>query len=234
MKAATKRRYWKPWEEQFLREHYADKHTHAIAVALDREPKQIHSKAIALGLHKSRELIAAMARDASRRPDHGGRAHQFAPGLTPWNKGATFVAGGRSAETRFKPGSKPHTWVPIGSYRIVINKNGGPQLERKVNDNPGPTSVRWTPVHRLVWEAAHGPVPDGHIVVFKPGMRTTEPDEITVDRLECITRQQLMQRNTIHNLPPEFAEVARLKAVLHRAINTRNRKEGRATEPAEA
>lgn len=41
---------------------------------------------------------------------------------------------------------------------------------------------------RRVWERVHGPVPEGHTVVFRPGMRTTANAEITVDRLECIVR----------------------------------------------
>jgi hypothetical protein len=35
----------------------------------------------------------------------------------------------------------------------------------------------WVAVHRLVWEQAHGPVPPGHIVVFRPGRHTTDLDE---------------------------------------------------------
>jgi len=227
------RRYWTPAEEALMREHYATRRTDELARELGRDPKRVLAKAASMGLKKTRELKSEMAREHSARPDHGGRAHQFKPGLVPWNKGTHFDSGGRSAETRFKPGQKPHTWVPVGSYRIVQNKSGGPQLERKVNDLPGPNSVRWHPVHRLVWEEAHGPVPDGYIVVFRAGKKTTELADITLDAVECITRAELMRRNTIHRLPPEFAEVARLKATLQRVINTRTRKDGQAAKPAE-
>jgi hypothetical protein len=226
-----KRRYWTPAEEALLRERYATTRTDELARQFGRPAGQVLRKANSMGLSKSRDLIVQMLREAVERPDHPSRAHRLKKGHVPANKGIKRPPGwapGRMAEGQFKPGLKPHTWVPVGSLRIVNNKNGGPELQRKVNDDPGPSSVRWKPVARLVWEAEHGPVPDGMIVVFRPGMRTTDPDLITIDRLDCITRIDLMRRNSVHNLPPEFAEVARLKAVLHRAINTRAKKEATA------
>ena len=163
-----KRRTWLTWEVEFLRRVYADHHTHAIAAVLRMDPKRVTSKAQNLGLHKSHELVAHMAREAMRRPDHGVRAHSFAPGHVPWNKGTRFVAGGRSAETRFRPGNHPHTWVPVGTLRIHQGKNGGTGLQRKVADDAGPKTARWKPVARIVWEDAQGPVPPDHIVVFRP------------------------------------------------------------------
>jgi len=219
-----RRRYWTPAEEELLRRRYADTPTELLAKALERDVKGVLAKANSMGLHKSRELIAEIARERSRRPDHGGRVTMFRPGLVPWNKGSSYTARGRCAETQFKPGHKPHTWQPVGSYRIVVSKTGGRHLELKVCDDPGPNSVRWKPVHRLVWEAEHGPVPAGHVVTFREGRRTLDAAEITLDAVELITREELMRRNTVHNLPPEFAEIARLKAVLHRAINDKTRR----------
>lgn len=227
------RRYWKPWEEEMLRLNYADSHNSDLAQVFGCTPERVAAKASAMGLKKSREYLAAEARKHTLKPGHPSHAYRFQRGAAPANKGVKHPPGwapGRMREGQFKAGHKPHTWVPVGSYRIVKNKSGGEQLERKVNDMPGPTCVRWHPVHRLVWEAAHGPVPDGHIVVFKPGRRSTELEHITLDAVECITRVELMRRNTIHHLPPEFAEVARLKAVLHRTINTKLRKDGRADQ----
>ena len=42
-------------------------------------------------------------------------------------------------------------------------------LYRKVN-NDLPIHHRFRSVHGLVWEAAHGPIPSGHKVVFRPGL----------------------------------------------------------------
>ena len=40
--------------------------------------------------------------------------------------------------------------------------------------------------------------------MFKPAWPAPTPDEITIDRVELITRAELMWRNTRHNLPPEI------------------------------
>lgn len=212
------KRWWTPEEEQHMRDHYADTLTVDLARQFGCDPKRVLAKANSMGLHKSIALIAATARERTTRPGHGSHATRRQPGQEPWNKGSHYVAGGRSAETRFKPGSRPHTWVPIGSYRIVEGV-----LERKVNDLPGPNTVRWKPVSRLVWEAEHGPIPAGHSVVFRPGRKTTDLALITPDALECLSRVELMQRNTIHQLPPEFADIARLRGVLHRTINRKTK-----------
>lgn len=230
--SARKRRAWLPWEREFVRANYAASSTLDLARVLGRSPKSVYSQAREMGLAKSREAIAAMAREAALRPVHGGVATRFAAGQQPWNKGTHWVAGGRSAETRFRAGNRPHTWVPVGSYRCVVNKSGGPELQRKINDDPGPSSVRWRPVAQIVWEEAHGPTPPGRIVVFRDGRRTIDPAWITPDALECITRRELMARNTIHRLPPHVAEVARLRGVLKRVTDARERNEHQESQTA--
>ena len=75
-------------------------------------------------------------------------------------------------------------------------------------------------MHRLVWEAACGAVPDGHIVVFRPGRKTTDPDKITLDALELLTRAENMRRNSVHSkYPPEVARLVQLRGALTRQIN---------------
>ena len=212
--------FWTPEHVAHLKAHYADTLTVDLAPLYGRTIKQVLAKANALGLHKSIELIAEMARERPSRPGHGSQATRIQPGQEPWNKGTHYTAGGRSAETRFKPGVRPHTWVPIGSYRVVE----GLVLVQKVNDLPGPDSVRWKPVSRLVWEAANGPIPDGHAVVFKPGRQTVELAGITPDALECLSRAELMRRNSFRTtLPPEWQKVVQLRGVLTRTINRKTK-----------
>ncbi|MEN1942689.1 HNH endonuclease signature motif containing protein [Luteimonas sp. MJ293] len=82
----------------------------------------------------------------------------------------------------------------------------------------------WRPVRVLVWEAAHGPVPEGHVVRFKDGCASTNPDEITADKLECITRAENMKRNSYwETLPPDAARLVQLRSALNRRINTLTR-----------
>lgn len=213
----VRRRYWQPWEEQLLREEYADTQTKAIASVLGRHVRGVYQKAADLGLKKSAEY---MSYEVASRIAGGkkGAATRFKTGLVPWNKGKAHPTTGRAVETQFKPGQMSgrakELWQPIGTYRV--NPDG--YLDVKVADD-GPPQKRWERVHRLVWEQANGPIPEGHIVVFKPGRRTTELEAITADGLECITRTELVTRNSIHRYPPELKHAIRLVAKLKRRID---------------
>lgn len=212
------RRPWTEVELEMLRRYYADSLTADLAQVLDRPITQVYSRAVKLGLRKSE---AFQASDKSGRLLKGGKLSvqtQFKPGLVPWNKGTKGIAGVQEAcrATQFKPGVRPHTWKPVGSYRV----NADGYLDQKVSDTGyGPRD--WRGVHRLVWEAANGPTPEGMVVVFKPGRHTTDPTLVTLDAVECITRRELMARNTVHNLPKPLAELVQLRGVINRQINRR-------------
>lgn len=211
-----KRHPWTTEQVEKLKRLYADMPTAELAKLIGRKLNGVYAKANALGLEKSAAFKASVSSGRIQRGQQNNamRATQFKPGQMPWNKGSNYVAGGRSAETRFKPGSRPHTWVPVGSYRVTMG-----QLERKVNDLPDNSCVRWHSVSRLVWEAAHGPVPAGHIVIFRPGQRTTVLELITLDRLECISRAENAQRNHPRNLSPEYAKLVHIKGQITRQVN---------------
>lgn len=215
----AKRKHWTPIELDLLRVNYASTLTRDIAQALGCSQSAVYQKAHQLGLFKAPEFVAEMARKAMENPDHGGRKFLLKKGNVPANKGMKHSKGwapGRMASTQFKKGTMPHTWLPVGSYRINSGAGG---LEYKFSDEPGPYTKRWVPVHRKVWIEANGPVPEGHAVVFKPGRKTTDPTLITLDAVECITRRELMARNTVQNLPKELAELVQLRGALNRQIN---------------
>jgi hypothetical protein len=138
----------------------------------------------------------------------------------PANKGLRRPgwAPGRMKETQFKKGERRGVAVrlyrPIGTERI--SKDG--YLERKVNDDL-PLQRWWRAVHLLVWEAAHGRVPKGHAIVFRNG----DKRDIRLDNLQCISRRELMARNTVHNLPKPLAETIQLLGALNRQIRRRTR-----------
>ena len=221
------RRYWSDQEIELVRQRYADTPTAELAAQLGRPADAVYRLATKLELKKDPALLSAMARERSARPDHGGRATRFQKGLVPPNKGKKMPKGwapGDMATTQFKKGHKPHTWVPVGS--LTVNPDG--ILDQKVSEEPGPRHTRWKPVHRLVWERANGPVPEGHVVVFRPGRKTTDPALITLDALELIPRTELMKRNSFHNWPKPLEEVVLLRGRLQRQINKRA-KEAEAT-----
>lgn len=173
-----------------------------------------------MGLKKTRETIARLAKQAMGDPHHPAKKHHFKPGHETWNKGMNWDSGGNSHKTRFKPGDKPHTTLPIGAYRLVHESSTGRMVaEKKTSDAKGSNSKRWTPVARLVWEAAHGPIPARNLVVFKPGRFTNVPDEITADMLECIDRKEHMLRNHPRSKSPELAKLVQLKGAINRQVN---------------
>lgn len=215
------RRMWTDSDREVLRRTYADYPTANIARSLGRSIGQVHQQAQTLGLRKSVEFIAQTARERSMRPDHAGHATRFQPGLVPANKGLRRPgwAPGEMARTQFKSGRaacESANYVPLGSLRLTADG----YLERKITDDPSIFPARrWVAEHRLVWESIHGPVPSGQVVVFRHGQRATDADQITADRLECLTRADLMRRNTIHRYPEPVKQAIRLRGKLTRAIS---------------
>ncbi len=195
----------RPWtadEEARLRSLYPDTPNRVIADRLGRTEPAILNRAIKLGLRKAADYC---------------NPSQLQAGNTPWNKGLKgWQAGGRSAETRFRQGNKPHTWHPIGHERIT--RDG--YLERKTADS-GITRHDYRPVHHLLWIEAHGPIPAGHAVGFRDGDKTN----IKIDNLELIHRAELMQRNSVHRLPKPVAKAVQLMGALRRQINQRTQNE---------
>ena len=220
--AEARNESWTQLELAVIEKYYPDTPTKIIAKELGRTTQQIYRQANRLGIRKTKEYLASPHASRLRQGDQVGKDTQFKVGHTPRNKGKPGISGHHpnTKRTQFKKGqmhgAAQHNYVPIGSTRV--SRDG--ILEKKVTDNPNLyPAKRWVPVARLVWEQANGPVPPKHIVCFKPGMHTTEEPEITVDKLECITRAENMKRNTLHNYPKEIAHAIQLRGALNRRIN---------------
>lgn len=212
---------WGPEEDAIIRDLFPTNATGEVAALIDRSESSVAQRARRLGLSKDPEYLATSAHRLNGR-DPRSKAHQFRKGQVPANKGLRRpgYAPGRMRETQFKKGRMSgraqHNYRPIGTEKIDPKRK---VLMRKVTDDPTIFPVkRWRPVHVIVWEAAHGPAPDGHIVVFRPGMKTFLASEITVDRLELVTLAENMQRNTIHNYPPEIKRAMQARGALNRVI----------------
>lgn len=159
--------------------------------------------------------------------NHGcksGRTGNFVKGHTPHNTGQKgWDAGGRSAETRFKGGRRPQdsaNYVPIGSTKLSKDR----YLMRKVTDDHPVPARRWDAEHRLVWAAAHGPIPDGHVVVFLDGDKLN----IALDNLRCVPRGvlQYLNKTGMNNTTGEARKAAILTAELITLANRKARDRG--------
>ena len=229
--ASEPRKFWTAEENEILRRLYSDEPTPVVAAALGRSVATTYAHANALGLKKSEEYLAGPHACRLRRGDNVGKAFRFNPGQVPPNKGLRRPgwAPGRMKETQFQKGALSgrarQLLKPVGAERI--SKDG--YLERKMHDAI-PVGVsrqeanrlrqrRWRAVHLIVWEDANGPLPKGFAVCFKNG----DKRDIRLDNLELIKRADLMQRNTIHNLPPELKETVQLLGRVNRQIRKRER-----------
>jgi hypothetical protein len=212
------KRLWNPEDDELLRARYPHEPTANLARDLRRSVGSVFGRADKLGLSKSAGYLAGPHACRLRRGDNPGVATRFKKGHAPPNKGLRRPGWGpgRMKETQFRKGERRGVAVrlyqPIGTERI--SKDG--YLERKVNDDL-PLQARWRAVHLLVWEAANGPLPKGYAICFKNRDKT----DIRIDNLECITRRELMQRNTVHNYPKPLAETIQLLGALNRQIRKR-------------
>ncbi|MFG0785749.1 HNH endonuclease signature motif containing protein [Delftia tsuruhatensis] len=205
-----------------LRALYPDTPTNQVAQVLGYSTSTIYRQAAALGIKKSQAFNDSEHSGRIRRGRDDPRmvATQFQPGLTPWNKGVPGSTGHhentRATQFKTRRPEESRNYLPIGSLRVT--RDG--LLERKMTDDRSIVPARrWTAVHRLVWEAANGPVPEGHIIVFRPGQRTTQEAEITADRLECISRAENARRNHPARKSPELAKLVQLKGAITRQVN---------------
>lgn len=217
------RHCWSSEHIELLRTLYPDCSAAVVAAAIGCGISAVYNKAFSLGLKKSEAFYAS---DRAGRVQRGKQlpsmvATQFKTGLVPWNTGIKGVTGTHpnSVQTQFKPGRNPEearNYQPIGSLRVT--KDG--YLEKKLNDRRDiPPSRRWVALHRLVWEAANGPIPPGHIARFKSGQKTAMPDEITLDRIECISLAENLRRNSWQRKSPELARLVQLKGAITRQVN---------------
>ena len=213
---------WTPEMDARLRELYPHYRTQDVAEAMGLRVSQVNGKAHLLGLLKSREYLAS-EQSTRLRPGCAPNAGTFKPGHATWNKGMSYAAGGRSIETQFKPGHRGGRaavlWRPVGSLRLTHDGT----LQRKVTDT-GTTARDYVSVHSIVWEAAHGQIPAGHVVIFRPGTATSIAAEITIEKLELVSRAELMRRNSRHaRYPPELNSLMYLNGALTRKINERTK-----------
>ncbi len=125
--------------------------------------------------------------------------------------------------TSFKPGHLPHNHNPIGHVRT--SKDG--YMSVKLTDTRNHRRD-YHFIHRLVWEHFHGPIPAGHIVIFRDGDRLN----FDIENLELISRAQHAVRCKIsyYHYPPELREP--LDAIVSMKQTIARRKRNEAPNPA--
>lgn len=213
------KRLWSTDDDERMRREFPHRPTGDVAGELGRSATAVSARAAILGLSKSAEYLASPHACRLRRGDHVGAAFRFQAGHVPANKGLRRPGWhrGRMKETQFQPGNlnghAKDRHRPVGSTRLVDG-----YVYRKVSDvRDVPWTVNWKPEHVLLWTAARGPIAPGHALAFTNGDRT----DVRLDNLECITRRELLARNSVHHLPKPLADTIRLLGALTRQIRKR-------------
>lgn len=116
-----------------------------------------------------------------------GLTGHFEKGQKAWNKGMTGLVFEGSEKGWFKKGQEPVNYRPVGTERID-SKDG--YVVMKVRDD-GEWHERWKHKHVVVWEEAHGEVPDNHVVTFLDSDRSN----VNIDNLMMISRRELVRMN---------------------------------------
>lgn len=126
----------------------------------------------------------------------GGR---FRKGISPPNKGKKWTdfmteeGMTNSRKTTFQKGQMPHNTTPIGTERFT--KDGYIEVrvaEPKVYDYGEKQQRQYYRLkHRLIWEAANGPIPKGHNVIFLD----TNPLNCSLDNLQLVSRAEWLRIN---------------------------------------
>ncbi|WP_207953573.1 hypothetical protein [Vreelandella lionensis] len=108
---------WSPEDLAALAKVYPDTDNATLARIFRRSLSSIKNAAVNNELKKS---AAYLERE---------KPGQFRSGHPTWNKGTHFRPRG-SEKGQFKPGHKPHTWLPIGSERVTKEGYPAAQAER--------------------------------------------------------------------------------------------------------
>lgn len=148
----------------------------------------------AFGLDVSENALRSFA---GKHGLHNG-IPRFKKGHIPWNKGEKGLGG--VGITRYKKGDLHPRHRPVGGE--TIDFSGYTIVKVSEPDN-------WQPKHRVMWEAAYGPIPAGHVLIFADGNKR----HIALDNLILITRGQMLLMNYNH-LIQDDPELTRSGAIV--------------------
>jgi hypothetical protein len=192
------RKTWTQLEIDILARLYADYPSQHVAELLGRPVRSVYSKASYMGIKKSELYYNSQnAGRLNAENNTAGMSTRFAPGHIPhnkhkkWSDYVPLPSQEESRKTTFKKGRLPHNTRHDGC--ITIRRSYGYEYKHIRLSNG-----TWQMLHVHNWITAHGPVPEGFVVVFKSADRS----DCDISNLELCTRDELMRRNSITQYPP--------------------------------
>jgi len=208
-KPNVNRRLWSEQERQIMISMFSNNYTDDVCKILNRSYHSVCSQSNLMGLKKSDSFRKMELQRQADRLKVAGEKFRYKKGREPENKGKPMSNQlyNKCKGTMFKKGNEPHNTNYDGHERI--SKDG----YTKIRISKGKYVLK----HRLIWEQTNGKIPKGFIVVFKD----RNQQNITIENLELISREENMQRNTIHRFPAELKSTIRLVNKLKRNINAK-------------
>jgi hypothetical protein len=207
-----RRKYWTAEEISLLKEIFPHNHTNKVCEKIGKSYYAVANMANILGLKKDPEFKAAMLERLGRQLENKGTQYRFKKGVPPHNAGKKTPEHilEKCRHTFFKKGNIPPNakkeWTEV--YRTD-------KLGKKYTMIKLPNERRLRYKHIWLWEQHNGKVPEGYNVVFKD----KNPLNCTIENLECISKAELMKRNTMQRFPKELQTVMRLVKKIKRITN---------------
>lgn len=213
----------------FYKSHYgivnAPRYTKEFTDAL-RELAKTHTIKEATGILEERFNLGlgptALKGLMTRLGISTGRTGRFTAGHTPANKGQEMSAEVREKirGTWFRKGCKSMNSLPVGTevFRdgyVLLKLRDGAELKQW---------DRWVLKHRYVWEQAHGPIPEGMMVIFLDG--NTRNCELS--NLALISKEEnvILNAKKLRSQDAQATKVAITVAKLNLAIRRKGKKNG--------
>lgn len=207
LKQVSRPRFFTDEEKELIKKMFADNYTISICRLINRSYSSVCRQAGVFGLKKSDAFRKMEMKKQGERLRNAGAGNRFKKGNVSFNKGKAMPRDvyEKIKHTMFKKGALPHNTKYDGHERI--NADGYTEVRVRLG--------KYVCKHRMMWEQQHGKIPEGFIVVFKD----RNPQNLTVENLELITRKENMMRNTIHRFPEELKSAIKLVNKLKRKIS---------------
>jgi len=191
-----------PGEDAFIKANYLVIPVTSMQRSIGRSSSFIIKRMKKLGLIIPEEIIKQRKLDSLIKP-----------GNIPPNKGKKMdqEVYNRIKHTFFTKGHKPKNSLHDGAITIRHNhKERGSRTYKFIRLSEGV----WEFLHRYNWMKENGPIPSGHMVVFK----TPDTMNCDIENLKLISMHDNAIRNHLQDYPEEIIEVIQTRSLLNRTI----------------
>ncbi|MDO9439769.1 MAG: HNH endonuclease signature motif containing protein [Beijerinckiaceae bacterium] len=148
-----------------------------------------------------------------------GRTGRIVKGCTPPNKGKKMPFNAASAATQFKKGQLPANAKWAGHERV--NVDGYVEISIcEINPHTG-FERRYVHKHRLLWELAHGPIPDGMVLKCRGERSNSDPSNWELIPMGVLPRLNGKSGRAYDAAPEELKPIIMTVAKLEHRVRTK-------------